>query len=702
MAELLLELFSEEIPAGLQARAADDLKRLVTEKLKAEGLSFDKAETCATPRRLTLVIDGLPVSQPDISEERRGPRADAPEKAIEGFLKSAGITRDQAQERAEAKGTFLYAVIEKKGRATAEVIADFMPGIIRNFPWPKSQRWGAGSLRWVRPLHSILCILDGTIVDFDIDGIKSGNVTYGHRFMAPDPIQVAGFADYQTKLHKAKVVLDAEERKNIIWHEAIRLTADHGCQPMPDGGLLAEVAGLVEWPVVIMGDIDSQFMELPGPVLAISMRNHQKYFAVFRKDAVIGKGSQDIAPPQPVNHFIAVANIESDDAGRLIREGYERVLRARLSDAKFFWDQDQKISLEDRLPALNDIIFHARLGTLAERVNRMEQLAGIMAAFIPDCDKSLAQRATRLSKADLTTQLVGEFPELQGLVGMYYSYHSKEHEAVSNAISEHYSPVGPSDICPTKPVSVAVALAEKIDTLVGFFAIDEKPTGSKDPFALRRAALGVIRLIVENGLRVELEDLFEKAIFLHGVAEAEAVTSSAVADLLTFIADRLKVQQREQGVRHDLIDAVFSLGGEDDLVRLLARVQALGNFLGTDDGANLLAAYKRASNILRIEEKKDNCDYTAAVAEKLLEQQEEKALHAAIEKARAAAKTALHSEKFEEAMAALATLRAPVDAFFDQVTVNAENQDLRRNRLAILSQIRDALGAVADFSKIEG
>lgn len=691
MAEFLLELFSEEIPARLQAQAADDLKRLVTDKLKAAGLVFADARAFVTPRRLTLVIDGLPLSQPDISEERKGPRADAPSAAVEGFLKSTGLTRDQIEVRDTDKGAILFAVIKRQGHPTATVLAEMIPDVIRTFPWPKSQRWGSGVLRWVRPLQSILCLLDGVIVDFDVDGVKASNVTQGHRFLSKGLLSVASFADYKAKLLAARVMLDPADRKAHILAGAKALAASAGYDLIDDHGLLDEVTGLVEWPVVLMGRIDAAYMDVPGEALMATMRANQKYFSL--RDPKTGK----LAP-----RFVVVSNVEAADGGAAIVAGNERVLRARLSDAKFFWDLDRKTMLESRLPALNDIIFHARLGTVGERVIRIGQLAGALADFIPGCNADKAKRAARLSKADLVSGMVGEFPELQGIMGRYYALDQGEDAAVAEAIAEHYSPKGPSDACPTAPVSVAVALAEKIDTLVGFFAIDEKPTGSKDPYALRRAALGVIRLILENKLRVGLEEILARAAFLHGMPEVDAVSSAAVQDLLAFFADRLKVHLKEQGVRHDLVTAIFALGDEDDLVRLLARVDALRKFVESDDGANLLTAYKRASNIVRIEEKKDNASYDGAPDAALFDLPEETALYRQLSSAADHAVKSVKAEKFGDAMAALAHLRTPVDAFFDKVTVNADDAAKRRNRLLILSQIRAALNAVADFSKIEG
>jgi glycyl-tRNA synthetase beta chain len=680
MAEFLLELLSEEIPARMQARAAEDLKRLVTEKLKAAGLEFTRAETCVTPRRLALVIDGLPVAQPDVKEERKGPRIDAPAQAIDGFLRSTGLTRDQLTEVEDKKGTFLVAIIEKQGGATADVIAQIVPEVIRAFPWPKSMRWGAGSLTWVRPLHSIVALFGGAVVPFNVDGIASGASTVGHRFLSPARFDVADFADYKKKLRAAFVIVDPRERKLDISEHLDQYGQQNGLLPIEDDGLFDEVAGLVEWPMILVGNIDTAFMDVPPEALISAIKTHQKY-PMFRDRA--GK----LAP-----RFAIVSNLVAKDGGKAIIAGNERVLSARLSDTKFFWDLDRKSTLESRVPALEDVVFHEKLGTLGEKVRRVAALAVELAKSIPGADPDLARQAAGLAKADLRTEMVGEFPELQGIMGRYYALAEGKPAEVADAIADHYRPQGPNDTCPTAPVSAAVALADKIDTLVGFFGVDEKPTGSKDPFALRRAALGVIRLVLENGLRLRLLDVFQGA----------GASSDTALQLLDFFADRLKVYLREQGVRHDLITAVFALSGEDDLVRLLDRVRALQGFLDTEDGANLLAAYKRATNIVRIEEKKDSASYDGAADAQRLVQEEEKLLHVRLADAMKDAEADVRDERFTDAMTALAGLRRPVDAFFDHVTVNAEDPDLRRNRLLLLSQIRATLNKVADFSKIEG
>ncbi|PCJ33134.1 MAG: glycine--tRNA ligase subunit beta [Alphaproteobacteria bacterium] len=690
MSEFLLELFSEEIPARMQAKAASDLKQLVTAKLKGAGLKFDQAEAYVTPRRLCLHITGLADVQPDVSEERRGPRADAPEKAIEGFLKGAGVTRDQVDIREEKKGTFLYAVIEKKGRKTSELLAEFLPEVIRNFPWPKSQRWGDKKLRWVRPLHSILCLMDGAVVDFDLgEGLVSSNQTRGHRFLSPEIFNVTSFADYHAKLTAAHVMLYPHDRKSLIHAQATKLAQDAGLHLWEDEGLLNEVVGLVEYPVVLMGEFEAAFLDVPQEALTSAMKKHQKYFSV-----VDGAGKL-------ANKFIFVSNMKADDGGAKIIAGNERVLRARLADTKFFWDQDLKTSLDDNLPKLNDIVFHAKLGTVGQRVERLVELSGYIAEKIGG-NIDQAKRAAQLCKADLVSGMVGEFADLQGLMGKYYAQKQKESPAVANAIAEHYSPKGPSDQCPTDPVSVAVALAEKIDTLVGFFGINEKPTGSKDPYALRRAALGVIRLIIESKLRLPLFQLIGHVKTSHPLQSdinKEFLDRVVVKDLMIFFAERLKVHLKEQGVRYDLIDAVFALKGEDDLVRLLARVAALQEFLSTDDGLNLLTGYRRAANILKAEEKKDRPVTGVAIAGTL---PEEKKLYELLCHIPTMVEDNINNENFVTAMQTLAATRPAIDAFFDKVTVNSDNPAERQNRLALLAQIRSTMNKVADFSKIEG
>ncbi len=686
MAELLLELFSEEIPARMQARASEDLTKLVTDGLKAADLAFDKVEALVTPRRLTLIVNGLPDKQPDLREERRGPRADAPEKAIAGFLAGNGVTLEQCEKRETPKGVFLFAIVEQKGRDSADVIKDIIEDAMAKLPWPKSMRWADQKVRWVRQLDRILCLFDGKVIPASFGPVTAGNITSGHRFLAPATFSVANAAEYKAKLAFAKVMLDREERKKVILDGARKLAASEGFTLLEDNGLLEEVCGLVEWPVPVMGKVDDQFMDIPREVLETSMREHQKYFVVEDSNGKLAA------------RFITISNMVTLDANAQIIAGNERVLRARLHDAKFFWDQDRKVTLEARLPKLDNIVFHAKLGSLAERVLRLRGLARELSADIPGCDIKLADRAAEIAKADLVSNMVFEFTELQGLMGKYYAENDGEAPEVANAIAQHYAPAGPSDMCPTAPVSVAVALAEKLDTLAGFFTIDEKPTGSKDPFALRRAALGVIRLVLENGLRVPLRRAFAFAVSQY---PASIRRDEAVDELLAFFADRLKVHLREQGVRHDLVSAVFALDGEDDLVRLLARVDALADFVSGESGVNLMAGYKRASNILRIEEKKDEKSYDADVSADLLTQDEERKLYEALINVRHKALPLLRAENYAEAMAEFAHLRGPVDAFFEGVTVNSDKADERANRLKLLAQIRTALHDIADFSKIE-
>lgn len=681
MPELLLELLSEEIPARMQVRAADDLKRLVCDGLKKAGLEFSTADAFVTPRRLALVVDGIPESTPDISEERRGPRADAPDKAVAGFK---GSLPDGAkiETRETDKGEFLFALVEQKGGKTKDLLADIASDAIAVLGWPKSMRWADNKVRWVRPLQEIVCVFAGNVIKVGFGPIEASDTTTGHRFLAPKRFKVKDFADYKAKLEKAFVILDPAERSAKIEADAKKLAKAAKLQLKDDPGLLAEVAGLVEWPVVLMGDIGKEFMELPDEVLTTSMRKHQKYFALTDANGTL-------APK-----FIVVANTEAAEKGKAVVTGNERVLKARLSDAKFFWDQDRGRRLDSRIQELGGRVFHAKLDTVLDKALRVEQLAGTLAGYC-GADTDDAKQAARLAKADLSTGMVTEFPDLQGIMGRYYALGDGEKPEVADAIAEHYAPQGPNDICPSKPVSVAVALADKIDTLTGFWTIDEKPTGSKDPFALRRAALGVIRLIIENGLRVPLLEVFD-------AAQKDFEGDCDTGDLLAFFADRLKVHLREKGVPHDHIDAVFSLGGEDDLVRLLARVEALGAFLKSEDGGNLLVAYKRAANIVRIEEKKDGQSYEGEYRAEALIEKEEKTLASNLDQAAASAKAALDNEDFTAAMSAIAELRRPVDDFFDRVTVNAEDADLRVNRLNLLSHIDRTLDRVADFSKIEG
>lgn len=818
MPELLLELFSEEIPARMQRQAAEQLKKTFMDRLSKEGLLVEAVRVFATPRRLTLVIDGLPVEQPDVSEERKGPRVDAREKAIEGFLRSTGLTLDQCQTREDKKGSFYVAVIEKKGQQTAAFLSTFIPEVIRGFNWPKSMRWGAGELRWVRPLHNVLCVFDGEVVPFEVDGLASGNFTCGHRFMAPGTISVRRFDDYCDKLESAHVILDLDQRSRMIAEDAKTLTFAEGFELVEDVDLLEENAGLVEWPVPMVGTIDDQFVRpvedggLPPEVLTTAMKKHQMYFSV--RDPKTGR----LAP-----RFVMVSNLVAEDGGAQIKAGNERVLRARLSDAKFFWDQDCKQPLEARVDKLKEIVFHAKLGTVYDKVQRVETLARHLAPLVgakaDDC-----ARAARLAKADLTTGMVGEFADLQGLMGRYYAVQDGEGADIADAIKEHYAPLGPNDDCPSQPVSIAVALADKIDTLVAFWAIDEKPTGSSDPYALRRACLGVIRLLLENNIRVSLNTLIAEAYLrqmlepdielpestmnyrLEKIADdANATTNSvleilkgsngifvfesnglidelssyndsihdlisdsyseefdfklseeeieskwnlwneilvvakqivhvsvlgaaheneSLADLLSreqgnlphiyesvcylqedlfaFFADRLKVYLRDRGIAHQVIDAVFAMEGEQDLVLMVKRMTALNGFLGTADGANLLTAYARASNILRIEEKKDKTSYSGAPKPDLFELDVERELHQTMARVLSEAEQHIADEDFEAAMETMSKLRGPVDVFFDTVKVNVEDVPVRKNRLFLLSQIRSVLESVADFSKLDG
>lgn len=742
MPDLLIELFSEEIPARMQARAADDLKKLVTNGLVEAGLTYASAAAFSTPRRLTLTIEGMLDASPSITEERKGPKADAPEKAIEGFLRGAGLTRDQLEERETPKGNILFAMIKKPGRPAAEIVAEVLDTTIRNFPWPKSMRWGTGSLRWVRPLHSILCILsaeDGAqVVPMNVDGIEAGATTRGHRFLAPDMITVNNFDDYAAKLKRAFVVLDPAERRDAIWHDATNMAFANGLEVVEDAGLLAEVAGLVEWPVVLMGRIGDDFLDLPPEVLQTSMKEHQKFFSV--RNPKTGR----------IERFVTVANRTTADDGATILAGNEKVLSARLSDAKFFWENDLRIAKSDAgmqvwVDRLSNVTFHNKLGTQAELISRMEALAGELAPMV-GADADEARQAARFAKADLSSEMVYEFPELQGLMGSYYAKAAGKSGAIAAAAQDHYAPLGPSDDVPTAPVSIAVALAEKIDKLTGFWAIDEKPTGSKDPFALRRAALGVIRILVENDLHVRLDQLHAAQLlrnkrkvmpgledhhvedllhdiakhgvfgaafdaFIHrndkkapndDIAKLETAVPEKSGDLMSFLHDRLKVYLKDQGVRHDVIDACIAMPGNDDLTLLVKRAKALSETLKTDDGENLIQGFKRANNILSQAEAADGVEYSYGADIKFAETDEERALFAALDAAEAQINPAMAAQDFTDAMSAMASLRAPIDAFFDAVQVNSDNSTVRRNRLNLLSRIRTICSSVADLTKIDG
>ncbi|SLN66548.1 glycine--tRNA ligase subunit beta [Roseisalinus antarcticus] len=695
MPDLLIELFSEEIPARMQAKASENLRKMVADGLVEAGLTYASAASFATPRRLALTIDGLTAESPDTREERRGPKVGAPDKAIDGFCRGAGVERSALETRDTGKGEFYFAVIARKGRKAPEIVAETLDRTIRNFPWPKSMRWGDGTLRWVRPLQSILCILTdeagAEVVPFEIEGVTASNTTRGHRFMAPDAFSVANFDDYETKLKRAKVVLRADERADAIWHDATNRAFAAGLELVEDPGLLAEVAGLVEWPVVLMGEIGADFLGLPPEVLQTSMKEHQKFFSV--RDPKSGR----------IVRFVTVANIEAPDDGATILAGNQKVLAARLSDAKFFWENDLRVAgagMTPWLDALENVTFERRLGTQRDRIERIAALVREIAPLV-GAEPDLAERAARVVKADLSSEMVYEFPELQGLMGRYYSEAAGLPAEVAAACQEHYSPLGPSDAVPSAAVSVAVALADKLDTLTGFWAIDEKPTGSKDPFALRRAALGVIRLILANGLETGLAGHLRQAAGLHRWADEQA-PEQGVVDLVGFFHDRLKVHLRDEGVRYDVIDACLAMPGSDDLALLVKRAEALAAFLKTDDGENLLQGFKRANNILTQAEEKDGVEYSFGADRKFAEGPEEIALFDALDAADPRIAAAMQAENFAAAMGAMAGLRAPTDAFFDAVQVNADSGVVRRNRLNLLSRIRGLCLSVADLTRIEG
>ncbi len=741
MPDLLIELFSEEIPARMQARAREDLKKLVTDGLVEAGLTYRSAGAFSTPRRLALTVEGLSAESPTTREERKGPRTDAPEAALQGFLRSSGLTKDQLEARDDKKGQVWFATITKPGRPAAEIVAGVLEAAIRNFPWPKSMRWGSGNLRWVRPLHSIICILTdeagAEIVPLEIEGIVAGDTTRGHRFMAPDAFTVTSFDDYAAKLRRAKVMLDSAEREAAIHQEAVNLAFARGWEIVPDAGLLTEVAGLVEWPAPLMGAIEERFLALPPEVLQTSMKEHQKFFSA--RNPKTGR----------IEGFVTVANIETADHGQTILHGNQKVLAARLSDAAFFWDLDlreAKAGMTDWAEGLKSVTFQSKLGSQADRIARIAALAREIAPLV-GANPDQAEEAAKIAKLDLRSAMVGEFPELQGTMGRYYALEAGRAPAVADAARDHYSPLGPSDDVPSAPVSVAVALADKLDTLTGFWAIDEKPTGSKDPFALRRAALGVIRLVLGNGLRVELteqlagqmgilfsefqaksyeaqkaglvglpDDLADEATLriegrmvpvdpdsgVQGLGKFEGQGARTIKDLLSFFHDRLKVFLKDQGIRHDVIDAVISMPGNDDLVLLVNRATALSDFLKTEDGTNLLQGLKRAANILAQAEEKDGVEYSFGADPKFAQTDEERALFAALATAEPAIGAAIKAEDFPAAMTAIAGLRAPIDAFFEAVQINTDNQTVRRNRLNLLSQIRNAGAQIADMSRIEG
>ena len=750
MPDLLIELFSEEIPARMQTRAADDLKKLMTDGLVEAGLTYAGAAAFSTPRRLTLTVQGLLAASPTTREERRGPRVDAPEKAIEGFLRGAGVAREALETVEEKKGTFYLARIEKPGRPATEIVAEVLEHTIRHFPWPKSMRWGSSSLRWVRPLHRILCLLtDETgdhVVEMNVDGIVSGQVTEGHRFMAPDAFAVTSFEDYETRLKRARVILSADERAEAIWHDASNQAFALGLEVVEDKGLLREVAGLVEWPVVLMGEIGAEFLNLPPEVLQSSMKEHQKFFSVRNP----GSGR--------IEKFVTVANIETADHGATILAGNQKVLAARLSDAKFFWENDLRLAKTEGLTAwtdrLGNVTFHNKLGSQLDRINRIAALARDIAPAV-GADPDLAHQATLVVKADLSSEMVYEFPELQGLMGRYYAEAAGLPAEVAAACEHHYAPLGPSDDVPSAPVSVAVALADKLDTLTGFWAIDEKPTGSKDPYALRRAALGVIRLVLSNNLRLPLDRYIDAQLIRHkrhlngdadqvdlealdelvdeiadhgvfgaafrallnrlqggekGAATQEGSLLRTVGDLvpdlstdlLAFFHDRLKVHLRDEGIRHDVIDACLSMEGADDIRLLVHRAEALAAFLKTDDGENLVQGFRRANNILTQAEEKDGVEYSYGADPQFAEDATETALFTALDTAEALITPAMADEDFAAAMGAMADLRPAVDAFFEAVQVNTDNQVLRRNRLNLLSRIRATCLQVADLTRLEG
>ena len=714
MAELVLELFSEEIPARMQLPMAEKLKSAMEDRLKAENLYFTDIKTAVTPRRLVLKADGLSLTQEDTVVEKRGPRTDAPEAAIEGFLRSTGMELEQLTKLKTDKGEFYFAIQKQKGVPTKEVLKDAVEDIIPSLSWPKSMRWNDYKTRWVRPLKNICCVFGGESLPIQFGHITANNKSEGHRFLSEGQFAVEDFNDYKKELENRFVILETEKRKEIIIEGARAKATELGLTLIEDDNLLTEVAGLVEWPEVLLGSIDPEFMTLPEEVLISSIKTHQKYFCLRNKEGKLA------------SHFIVISNMKANDESGIVA-GNERVLRARLADAKFFWEQDSKIPLDERKEALERVIFHAEIGTVAQKVQRIQAVAKFLAVWVPHANLDLVERAALLSKSDLVTEMVGEFPDLQGTMGYYYALNDRNEKEVAEAIKEHYSPLGPSDECPKAPVSIAVAMADKIDTLTGLFTIDEKPTGSKDPYALRRAALGIIRLIIENQLSIPLKILIEhslkqypKAVFkqeevieketgkgdkkkIKEITKTKKVKPADVtADLLLFFSDRLKALLKGENVRHDLIAAVFDSGDEDDILRVVKRVASLDSFLKTDDGQNLLAAYKRATNIVTIEEKKDETSYSGSISKGLLETEEEQKLYEILNEIKPNITKSLKENDFAGAMGLLSELRSPIDAFFDKVVVNCDKQDLRKNRLKLLSSLREILDNIADFSLIEG
>jgi len=693
MPDLLIELFSEEIPARLQERAAEDLRKLVTEGLVKAGLVYAHAGAFSTPRRLVLVVEGVPRESPAVREERKGPRFGAPERAIEGFLESTGLTIDQLDLRDDRKGQVWFAVTERTGRPAAEIVAEVLETTVRSFPWPQSMRWGTGNLRWVRPLHSIICILTdeagSRVVPARIDELTAGDTTEGHRFMGSGRFSVRSFEEYETRLRHGRVILRAGERADRIWTEARNLAFAHGMEVVDDRRLLAEVAGLVEWPVVLMGEIGAEFLTLPSEVLRTSMREHQKFFSVRNRDS--GR----------IERFLTVANIDAPDQGEAILSGNRKVLAARLSDAKFFWDNDRRIvervGMKGMAEPLATVTFHGRLGSMAARVERIAALAREIAPFVDACP-DMVEEAARIAKADLSSAMVREFPELQGIMGNHYARIAGHGDDAALACEEHHLPKGPSDKVPTRPVSVTVGLSDRIDMLTGFWAIGEKPTGSKDSFGLRRAALGVIRLILAGDLRVPLGHMFRKA-----AENLEAVASTPdLEDLMSFLHERLKVHLRDKGIRNDIIDSCLAMPGNDDLAVLARRAESLHAFIGSDNGANLLQGFRRANNILVQAESRDGGDYRSSPDPALAVDGTEHALFQALEAANPAILDAMEAEDFGTAMLHMASLRSPIDSFFETVQIDTDDVALRSNRLRMLHRIRQICLSAADLTRIEG